>query len=189
MRLFRPKIEMDVKSLKKPEEIVSVPVRAFLHLKADGLVSFRLNGRQPLFFRPAEEAIENIVSVKPDESGTLVIRTDKGLDQAIKVAAGEGEKIDEKDYDPPSRVTGVSGRSERYVLKIVWQPAGDRDFDFYRVYQFKNAQWVKVSEVRIPEYTKKAAPWETFSFRICAVDKAGNEGEPSDLYGIVATPR
>ena len=181
--------------LKDLEEIETTFVNEPISFKAEGLISVQLNDLQPLFFDTY-----GAISIFPDEVGELKVKMG---DQSYIVKVVEGEtkvvegetKVVEVEEEPldvesgskkPAKIESVKITSTNGVIKICWQPL--ENSDHYIVYRLVGDNLIKLVEVDVPEYTMDAGPWNSYTFRISAVDKDGNESELSDPIGIVVIP-
>ena len=181
-RLYR--VDIEPKDVKKLDDIQTIPAGMPLLFKAENLVVLRLNEEQPLFFKPV---LRDVMSIKPDEGGKLEVRVNDQV-SLIQVKEAPKSKIERKDETPPGKISELTARSHDYVITINWQAAGDDDVDHYNVYRLKGTRWVKLKEVKMTEYIMEdTKAWNSYTFRIAAVDRAGNEGKASDPCGIVAT--
>ena len=98
-----------------------------------------------------------------------------------------------QDVDPPSRVEDVSvetgGVSE---LEVSWTPVSDSDFHHYNVYGSRDPDFSCTPQTLIaspsePRWVDWGLPsatshWSstTYHYRVTAVDRSGNESEPSE---------
>ena len=97
-----------------------------------------------------------------------------------------GPASTEQIKDLPKKVESVSSILTSGNISLTWQAS--EDADYYNVYRLKGASLEKLAEVKSPEYTLKGELWKSYTFRVSAVNREGNESELSDPVGIVVTP-
>ncbi len=91
--------------------------------------------------------------------------------------------------DALDKVESVSISSENGYINLFWKPcAGAESYQVYRLGYSMDYTYTKLADVKNPEYSLKGVLWESRTFRISAVDGAGNKSEMSDPIGIVVTP-
>jgi subtilisin family serine protease len=87
------------------------------------------------------------------------------------------------------KVKSISILTKNGNINLIWQSC--MGAKYYRVYRLNSSlacTYEKLAEVKNPEYSLKGELWNSYTFRISAVDSAGNESELSDPVGIVVTP-
>ena len=88
-----------------------------------------------------------------------------------------------KDITPPEKVSGLGITSKTKIsVTISWQPSGADDLDRYNIYRGQQL----IAGVKDVIFTDdKLNPGTAYSYRVSAVDAAGNEGPQSDT--VMAT--
>ena len=93
--------------------------------------------------------------------------------------------------DLPEKVQSVSARSAGGNISITWQlSGGSNHYNIYRMPLLGTPEFdiKKIAETNDTEYTMKGKLWNSYTFRVSAVNSEGNESELSDPVGIVVTP-
>lgn len=98
-----------------------------------------------------------------------------------------------EDTVAPTRVRGVKVETvDPSTLEVTWEPVSDPDLHHYNVYASQDEHFVCSQETLIASPTEprwldwglpSATPYwsaTTYYYRVTAVDRAGNESEPSD---------
>ncbi|MFB3765160.1 MAG: S8 family serine peptidase [Methanotrichaceae archaeon] len=119
------------------------------------------------------------------ETGNTSINS-SGSAEAISEAKETAPSDEKKDSHSLKKVQSVSVLSADGNISLTWQAS--EKADHYNVYRLKDGTPEKLAEVKNPEYTLKGELWKSYTFRISAVNSAGNESEMSDPVGIVVTP-
>jgi|CXWL01.1.fsa_nt_gi hypothetical protein len=105
--------------------------------------------------------------------------------QPIQIESGiEAEKeVHHRDLYPPPGPRGLVALAETGRVRLIWDPVSATDLAGYLVYRRDpgSEDFVKIAgPVEKPEFEQTDLPaGETFVYRVTAVDRAGNESEPS----------
>jgi subtilisin family serine protease len=87
------------------------------------------------------------------------------------------------------KVESISIFTKNGNINLIWQSCmGAEYYSVYRLNSSPACTYDKLADVKNPEYSMKGELWESHTFRISAIDNAGNESELSDPVGIVVTP-
>ncbi len=110
------------------------------------------------------------------ENALEVPKTEKNASLAMERNAQENIKL-------------VSISTKNGYINLAWQPCtGAEYYNVYRLNYSTDYTYMKLGDVKNPEYSLKGVLWKSQTFRISAVNSAGNESELSDPVGIVVTP-
>ncbi len=114
----------------------------------------------------------------------------------VESRLGEEVEIDYKDRFAPSAPTGVvalvqegEGGAEAHAgavqVRVVWRPVADKDLAGYRVYrrspasqEFQRITDALVTDTAVIDHDVTAGA--SYTYRVSAVDRDGNESDPSD---------
>ncbi len=85
------------------------------------------------------------------------------------------------DTTPPAKVTGLKAVTvSPFEIDLSWNPVSDAVK--YRVYRSTNGTFVAIATVNTTAYAdKNLQPNTTYSYYVTAIDRAGNEGTPSEI--------
>lgn len=122
----------------------------------------------------------------PWETGNTSINSTEIEEKMDQIGDTRGPASTEQIKDLPKKVESVSSILTSGNISLTWQAS--EDADYYNVYRLKGASLEKLAEVKSPEYTLKGELWKSYTFRVSAVNREGNESELSDPVGIVVTP-
>jgi len=174
----------DNERIRELENVETAFVNQPLLFKAEGLISVQLNDHQPLFF-----IAYGVFSIYPDEVGELKVKMDD-KNYLIVVVAGEREMAVEEpeslESEPAKKIGLVSVHSADGNINLSWKAMDGADH--YNVYRLKSNRLMLLVEVEDPQYTMAGELWNSYTFRISAIDEAGNEGQLSNPVGEVVTP-
>jgi len=99
------------------------------------------------------------------------------------------------DSTAPAPVAGVTATAEgRYAIRVFWQPAGEPDVRHYNVYcstsaDFEPSQERLVGSPSDPHLVDWGLkPGTAYHYRITAVDRRGNESDPSPAISTTTQP-
>jgi len=90
-----------------------------------------------------------------------------------------------EDVTPPLPPTGIAVVVREGAIEVSWSPSPEPDLARYRIYRAvvgEEGPPQRVAEISPPETSFRDTDLETkrvYSYRVTAVDKAGNESEPS----------
>ncbi|MDE7368038.1 MAG: PKD domain-containing protein, partial [Lachnospiraceae bacterium] len=85
------------------------------------------------------------------------------------------------DHTPPEQVTGVRWKEEEGLPVLEWNPTADSDVQSYRVYITDASGAVTQQDCRALFYEHRTGkPNQTYTYQVCAIDRAGNMGELSE---------
>jgi len=176
-----------IEGLKDITDMKRTSVNEPLSFKSKGLVSVQLNDLPPLFF-----ITYGAITIFPDEAGELEVIMD-GESYTISVLEKEMPAIEKppENEKPEKRsalpkVQSLKATSSGSTIKLSWRAV--EKAHHYNVYRHLGDSLTKIADVNVPEYMMEGEPWTSYTFRISAVDKNGNEGELSDPAGIVPMP-
>ena len=133
----------------------------------------------------SEKDIE-IIDKVPIETGNNSINSTEIEEKMNQIGDTRGPASTKQIKDLPKKVESVSSILTSGNISLTWQAS--EDADYYNVYRLKGASLEKLAEVKSPEYTLKGELWKSYTFRVSAVNREGNESELSDPVGIVVTP-
>ncbi|HEX7120868.1 MAG TPA: glucoamylase family protein, partial [Gemmatimonadaceae bacterium] len=95
------------------------------------------------------------------------------------------------DPEPPAALRSVNARAFERHVDVTWTPASEADVLAYRIYRSSDQRNYTAVGTQRNAWTRYAdfvgAPGGTYSYRVTAVDLAGNESPPSPASAPVAT--
>ena len=127
-----------------------------------------------------------IIDKIPIETGNTSINGTEIEEKMDQIGDTRGPASTKQIKDLPKKVESVSSILTSGNISLTWQAS--EDADYYNVYRLKGVSSEKLAEVKSPEYTMKGELWESYTFRVSAVNREGNESELGDPVGIVVTP-
>jgi subtilisin family serine protease len=133
----------------------------------------------------SEKDIE-IIDKIPIETGNTSINGTEIEEKMDQIGDTRGPAPTKQIKDLPKKVESVSSILTSGNISLTWQAS--EDADYYNVYRLKGVSSEKLAEVKSPEYTLKGELWKSYTFRVSAVNREGNESELGDPVGIVVTP-
>ncbi len=85
------------------------------------------------------------------------------------------------DTTPPGRVTGLKAVTvSPFEIDLSWNPVSDAVR--YRIYRSTNGTFTAIATVNTTSYADtNLKPNTTYSYYVTAIDRAGNEGSPSEI--------
>ena len=142
----------DSKRAKTPADILKVKAGEPVSFLAEGLVSFKLGGLQPIYLKPT---LGGAVAIIPDESGDLTVeaggRTYKITVEAKSAAAATAEA----DKTAPAKPEKCAAAWDGKQVILTWSPSPDADIDHYNVFRITGRGVSKAGESKTPEYKTK----------------------------------
>jgi hypothetical protein len=136
----------------------------------------------PLDPKPTAGASYRDASVAAGQSWCYVVRAVAGTEPLVESAPSSEACVSVRDVFAPAAPTGVAALAAGGVVDVSWSPSTDPDLAAYRVYRSEGGEAQKLAEVpaaetRFRDPTAVVGP--TYSYTVTAVDKDGNESEPS----------
>ena len=91
------------------------------------------------------------------------------------------------DHTPPQQVKKVRVTDTDGCIGLTWEESGETDIQAYRVYKKYGSSFRKIREASILNtYDTDVKPGNSYTYKISAIDQAGNEGEYSEEITAVA---
>lgn len=117
-------------------------------------------------------------------NGTTYVYEVRRVAESQPAIEGEGTKVSAtpRDKTPPGIPVAVKAKKEGNAIIISWDPNSEPDLAGYNVYRIMGSQAHKLNTEPVKEnkYIDRNAPDYRFvAYHVTAVDKAGNEGNPS----------
>lgn len=138
---------------------------------------------QPLTLAPPAETRYLDTTALVGESYVYGVTTVVSATPLVESAPGGASEIEYLDRFPPTAPAEPVALVETGRVRLVWEAPAAADLAGYHVYRRRpGAEPEQLTEAPIPrtEYTdRQVATGETFLYQVTAVDRAGNEGQPS----------
>lgn len=127
-----------------------------------------------------------------NEYSYIVRSLSQGKDAPIESPSSTEIKIKPKDTFAPIAPANVTGASAASVVSLFWPANSERDIKGYFVYRAESSSaardtWMKLTPEVITTTTfrdEKAQAGKTYYYFITAIDRAGNESEPSTVATV-----
>ena len=91
------------------------------------------------------------------------------------------------DHTPPQQVKKVRVTDTDGCIGLTWEESGETDIQAYRVYKKNGSSWSRIREAAVLNaYDTDVKPGNSYTYKVSAVDQAGNEGVCSEEITAVA---
>ena len=91
------------------------------------------------------------------------------------------------DHTPPQQVKKVRVTDTDGCIGLTWEESGEIDIQAYRVYKKNGSSWSRIREAAVLNaYDTDVKPGNSYTYKVSAVDQAGNEGVCSEEITAVA---
>ena len=92
-------------------------------------------------------------------------------------------------HTPPEKVKNIFVKDTNQSIGIAWDKAKAENVVNYKIYRKndKSAEWEEFAIREFPYLYDTSIEFDrTYYYKVCAVDRLGNEGEPSDIVQAIA---
>ena len=92
------------------------------------------------------------------------------------------------DHTPPEKVKNIVVKDTNQCIGIAWDKAKAENVVNYKIYRKndKSAEWEEFAIREFPYLYDTSIEFDkTYYYKVCAVDRLGNEGEPSDIVQAI----
>jgi hypothetical protein len=140
----------------------------------------------PLNGEPVEDREIEDQRAPVGRTACYVVRAVASVDPLIESAPSNETCLEVRDIVPPSPPIGLAVVPREGGLEVVWSPSAAGDVAGYRIYRATGgaeAESKLVAEVEATATTWRDAQLDArvlYRYTITALDRAGNEGPPSD---------
>ena len=91
-------------------------------------------------------------------------------------------------HTPPEKVKNIFVKDTNQSIGIAWDKAKAENVVNYKIYRKndKSAEWEEFAIMEFPYLYDTSIEFDrTYYYKVCAVDRLGNEGEPSDIVQAI----
>jgi fibronectin type 3 domain-containing protein len=133
---------------------------------------------------PVEASLYEDTTAAADASYCYVVRTAVSSEPLVESEASNEACLDVLDVKAPEAPTGLATLADASGIEVSWSPSSEQDLALYRLYRApaRGGASEKLADVPPPSTSFKdvaARPGVRFKYSLTALDKAGNESEPS----------
>ncbi|MBZ5637453.1 MAG: hypothetical protein LAO51_01710 [Acidobacteriia bacterium] len=155
---------------------------------------YRAERDQPFGDKPLQ--LEPVTSAEYLDSGVVL---GKSYRYAVRTAVSDGAPFREsesspevevraEDRFPPAAPTGMVAVQEGQAVRLFWNPNQERDLAGYRVSRRnETGAWQRIGpDLGVEPFLldPEVRPGDRVSYRVTAVDRAGNESPPSETVAV-----
>ena len=148
---------------------------------------YKNNKHNNMDSKEKENINEEELKAQDAQDETCEETTEKEEEVALTEEEKQVEIVYTIDHTPPQQVKKVRVTDTDGCIGLTWEESGETDIQAYRVYKKNGSSWSRIREAAVLNaYDTDVKPGNSYTYKVSAVDQAGNEGVCSEEITAVA---